>query len=207
MKTRLASLPLSAALLTLCAAGTHAASLTVHVTDAAGQPLADAAVYAEPASGQAVPKAARTGEIAQKGRKFIPLVTVIQVGTSVSFPNNDTVRHHVYSFSPAKVFDIKLYSGQPANPIVFDKPGTVILGCNIHDQMLAYIQVVPTPWFAKTDASGTAVIKDVPAGKYQLKAWHYGLPPTAPIPEQAVAVAGTDLNETFTLNAKAAPAN
>ena len=142
-----------------------------------------------------------------EGRKFIPLVSVIQVGTSVSIPNNDTVRHHVYSFSPAKVFDIKLYSGQPANPIVFDKPGTVILGCNIHDQMLAYIQVVPTPWFAKTDASGTAVIESIPAGKYQLKAWHYGLPPTAPIPEQAVTVSGADLNETFKLNAKATLAN
>lgn len=207
MKMHVASLPLSAVLLTLCAAGTHAATLTVHVTDAAGQPLADAAVYAEPASGQAVPKAARTGEIAQKGRKFIPLVSVIQVGTSVSFPNNDTVRHHVYSFSPAKVFDIKLYSGQPANPIVFDKPGTVILGCNIHDQMLAYIQVVPTPWFAKTDASGTAIIDGIPSGKYQLKAWHYGLPPTATIPEQAVTVSGADLNETFKLNTKATAAN
>ena len=203
MKTRLASLPLSAALLTLCAAGAHAASLTVHVTDAAGQPLADVAVYAEPASGQAVPKAARTGEIAQKGRKFIPLVTVIQVGTSVSFPNNDTVRHHVYSFSPAKVFDIKLYSGQPANPIVFDKPGTVVIGCNIHDQMLAYIHVVPTPYFAKTDADGNAKIDGIAAGKYKLKAWHFGMQPSAAIPEQQISVASTDFNATMTLNTKA----
>jgi plastocyanin len=190
-------------LLALHALGAHAASLTVTVSDAAGQPLADAAVYAEPASGQAVPKASKTGEIEQKGRKFIPLVSVVQAGTSVSFPNNDTVRHHVYSFSPAKVFDIKLYSGQPANPIVFDKPGTVVLGCNIHDQMLAYIHVVPTPWFAKTDATGKAVIEGIPPGKYQLKAWHYGLPPTAPIPEQATTVTGGDLSASFKLNAKA----
>ena len=104
------------------------------------------------------------------------------------------------------MFDIKLYSGQPANPIVFDKPGTVILGCNIHDQMLAYVHVVPTPWFAKTDAAGKAVIESVPAGKYQLKAWHYGLPATAAIPEQAVAISSADLSANFKLNAKAAQA-
>ena len=186
--------------------GAHAASLTVQVTDASGQPLADAAVYAEPAAGQAVSKAAKAGEIEQKGRKFIPLVSVVQVGTAVSFPNNDTVRHQVYSFSPAKVFDIKLYSGQPANPVVFDKPGTVVLGCNIHDQMLAYVHVVPTPWFAKTDASGKAVIEGVPAGKYTLKAWHYGLPASAPISEQAANLTGGDLSASFKLNAKASPA-
>ena len=83
-----------AATMLLPAMHAHAASVTVHVTDASGQPLADAAVYAEPVSGQA-PKNAKPGEIEQKGRKFLPLVSVVQAGTSVSFPNNDTVRHHV----------------------------------------------------------------------------------------------------------------
>lgn len=181
----------------------HASSVTVQVLDAAGQPLADAAVYAEPASGQSLPKSAKTVEIEQKGRKFLPPVTVIQVGTNISFPNNDTVRHHVYSLAPAKVFDLKLYSGKPENPVNFDKPGTVVIGCNIHDQMLAYIQVVPTPYFAKTDASGKARLEGLPSGKYRLKAWHFGLPAGAQIPEQPLELGGSDAAASFTLNSKA----
>src|SRR4051812_34890846 len=79
-----------------------AASITVQVADASGHPLPDAVVYAEPLSGQILPKRLTPAEIEQKGRKFLPLVTVVQTGANISFPNNDTVRHHVYSFSPAK---------------------------------------------------------------------------------------------------------
>lgn len=179
-----------------------ASSLSAHVTDAAGQPLADAVVYAEPLSGQAAPKQRRTVEIEQKGRKFIPLVTVIQTGTDVSFPNNDTVRHHVYSLSQAKVFELKLYSGTPGKPVTFDKPGTVVLGCNIHDTMVAYIQVVNTPWFAKTDAAGRARIDGLPAGKYQLKAWHFNLPAGAQPSEQPLTAAADDASALFKLNTK-----
>jgi plastocyanin len=192
--------------LALLASIACAAPLTVRVSDASGQPLADAAVYAEPASGQAVPKPVRAAEIEQKGKRFSPLVTVIQTGTEVSFPNNDTVRHHVYSFSPAKIFDIKLYSGVPGKPILFDKPGTVVIGCNIHDQMVAYIQVVSTHYFAKTDASGKATVEGLTPGKYSLKAWHFNLPAGAPIPEQALNFAGTETAATFKLNVKAGAA-
>jgi plastocyanin len=185
-----------------CSAAVQASSVTVQVLDASGHPLADAAVYAEPASGQAVPKAAKTVEIEQKGRKFLPPVTVIQVGTNISFPNNDTVRHHVYSLSPAKVFDLKLYSGKPQNPVNFDKPGTVVIGCNIHDQMIAYIQVVPTPYFAKTDAAGKARLEGLQAGKYRLKAWHFGLPAGAQTPEQVLDMSSGEASAAFTLNTK-----
>jgi plastocyanin len=180
----------------------HAASASVQVTDTGGQPLADAVVYAEPASGQAVPKPHGVIEIEQKGRKFIPLVTVVQTGTDISFPNNDTVRHHVYSLSPAKVFELKLYSGKPGNPVTFDKPGTVVLGCNIHDTMVAYIRVVDTPWFAKTDAAGRAKIDGLPAGKYQLKAWHYRLPAGAPVAEQTLTLTTEDGTASFKLGVK-----
>lgn len=179
-----------------------AASLSVRVTDTGGQGLADAVVYAEPASGAVSLKAPKTIEIEQKGRKFLPPVTVIQVGTNISFPNNDTVRHHVYSLSPAKVFDLKLYSGKPENPVQFDKAGTVVIGCNIHDQMVAYIHVVPTPYFAKTDASGNARLDGLPAGKYALKAWHFGLPVGATIPEQGIDMTNGDMSASITLNAK-----
>ncbi len=168
--------------------GADGASLAVQVKDGAGLPLADVVVYAE-ADG-AAPKPLRAGTIEQRGLKFVPLVSVVQTGSSVNFPNNDKVRHHIYSFSPAKKFDQKLYSGVAASPQVFDKAGTVVLGCNIHDKMLAYVKVVDTPYFAKTDANGAAVI-ELPAARYTLKAWHYRAVGGASA-EQAVAVKGGD---------------
>lgn len=143
----------------------------MHVDDANGKPLANAVVYLEADGGQALPKPQKAGEISQKGLKFVPLVTVIQTGSKIYFPNNDKVRHHIYSFSAPHKFDQKLYSGTTADPQTFDKPGTVVLGCNIHDKMIAYVRIVDTPYFGKTDATGEVTV-DAPAGKYILKAWH-----------------------------------
>ena len=154
----------------------HAATLSVSVTDATGKPLADAAVLLEPASGKAPVKPLPDVEISQAKRQFNPRVTLITVGTKVSFPNFDTVRHHVYSFSQAKTFELKLYAGVPAAPIAFDKPGLAVLGCNIHDRMAAWVVVADTPWFARTAADGTARIDGAPAGAYRLSTWHPGLP-------------------------------
>ncbi|HEV7855425.1 MAG TPA: methylamine utilization protein, partial [Herminiimonas sp.] len=88
-----------------------------------------------------------------------------------------------------KVFELKLYAGIPSAPVLFDKPGTVVLGCNIHDQMLAYIHIVPTPFFGKTDGTGKVRLEGLPTGVYRLKAWHFNLPTGAVIPEQALDVA------------------
>lgn len=186
----------------VCASSiSHAAgSASVQVFDGTQRPIPDAAVYAEPLSGQTGAKSGRRAEIEQRGRKFHPLVSVIQAGTEVSFPNNDTVRHHVYSFSPAKNFELKLYSGVPAAPVLFDKAGTVVLGCNIHDQMLAYIQVVNTPWLGKTDADGKVRLDNLPPGKYRLHAWHYRLPVAAAIPEKDITVASGEVDAVFNLN-------
>jgi plastocyanin len=163
----------SAPALAACAAlGCGAASFDVTVRDGAGAPLEDAVVYAVAKSGAVPPAATRTAEVAQKDRQFVPPVSVVQAGTSVRFPNRDPFRHHVYSFSPAKVFEIKLYVGTPADPVVFEKPGEVALGCNIHDSMVGYIYVVDTPYFAKTGKDGRARV-DVPAGDYDLKVWHF----------------------------------
>jgi plastocyanin len=150
-----------------------AASLQVQVRDGNGHAVFDAVVYAEPETPAAPAKPVAGIEIEQKERKFLPLVTVIQSGSQISFPNNDSVRHHIYSFSSAKKFEQKLYNGTAAAPVVFDKAGTVVLGCNIHDRMLAYIQVVDTPYFGKTDASGKVTLDRLPAGKYSVKVWHY----------------------------------
>ena len=179
-----------------------AASVSVDVADANGAPLADAVVYAEPASGQTAPKFTRMAEIEQRKRRFNPLVTVVQAGTEVSFPNNDTVKHHVYSFSPAKVFDLPLYSGTSASPQLFDKAGTVVLGCNIHDQMIAYVEVVDTPFFGKTDAAGKVRLDGLPPGKYRLKAWHYNLPISVPFVEQGLTMIGGDGLAQFKLELK-----
>ncbi|MBB2484752.1 methylamine utilization protein [Mitsuaria sp. WAJ17] len=134
-----------------------------------GQPLADAVVAVE-IKGPARSSNGRA-EMAQRDRQFQPHVLVVQAGTAVHFPNFDTVRHHVYSFSPIKAFDIKLYSGTPSEPIVFDKPGIAALGCNIHDRMGAFIVVVETPVFGKTNARGELSL-DLPPGEHALKLWH-----------------------------------
>lgn len=161
-------------LLALAAGSSQALPWTVQVRNAAGQPLADAVVAVELRGRPAKAATGTRAEVAQRERQFQPAVLVVQTGTAVYFPNFDTVRHHVYSFSPIKPFDIKLYSGTPAEPVVFDKPGVAALGCNIHDQMSAYIVVVDTPLFARTDAAGLARF-DLPAGEHQIKAWHPSL--------------------------------
>jgi plastocyanin len=165
----------------------QAADISVQVNSVAGKGVEDAVVYLVPLNKSALPLAG-DASIAQLNKTFIPRVTVIQTGSRVSFPNKDKVRHHVYSFSPAKAFELKLYANVPAAPVVFDKPGTVVLGCNIHDNMLAFIHVVDTPYFAKTDASGQAKLSNFPGGQYQLKVWHAALKKENGVVEQTVTV-------------------
>ena len=171
-------LPALATALALAAAcgGVQAASVGVFVGDPAGKPLLDAVVMLEPATGRLPVKPLAGVQVAQVNRQFAPQVSVVTVGTPVAFPNHDTVRHHVYSFSPAKTFELKLYAGVPNAPVVFDKPGVAVLGCNIHDQMVAWVVVVDTPLYARSAATGRAQIADVPPGNYRLRVWHSGLP-------------------------------
>lgn len=180
----------------------YAANLSVVVTDSAASPLDNVVVYAEPLFGEIKLKVVRPAEIAQVNRQFVPLVTVVQTGSEISFPNNDSVRHHVYSFSPAKNFDQPLYAGKAAKPQLFDKTGTVVLGCNIHDKMIAYVQVVNTPYFAKTEASGKVKLEGLIAGKYALKVWYYRLPTPDQVVTQAVTVGEGDTEASFKLNIK-----
>jgi plastocyanin len=156
----------------LCTAS-PAATLKVAVADLQGRPLAEAVVYAIPATGSSPPPAGvPRAVIDQVNKTFVPLVSVIRTGTEVRFPNSDNIRHSIYSFSPAKTFTAKLYSGKEAAPVIFDKPGLVVLGCNIHDQMVAWVVVVDTPHFAKTGADGAAELKELPAGDYQVRTWY-----------------------------------
>jgi plastocyanin len=150
-----------------------AATLDARVSTPSGKPLPDAAVVLEPLGAPASSsKSHPHALIEQRGAEFAPWVTVVQLGTAVDFPNNDTVRHHVYSFSQPKRFEIKLYAGKPGQPITFDKPGEVVIGCNIHDWMEAYVLVVESPYFGKTGADGQVRIANLPAGRYRLQLWH-----------------------------------
>ena len=163
---------LIAALLASSAAA-QTAEIAARVVDENGRPVADAVVVAAPSDGSLRPPSRpREGVVDQVNKEFTPKVTAIVVGTSVSFPNNDNVRHQVYSFSPAKRFELPLYAGVPAQPVVFDKPGVVVLGCNIHDWMVGYVYVSESPYFAKTDKDGKALIAELPPREYVVRVWH-----------------------------------
>ncbi len=167
-----------------------AAAVGVQVLDTAGKPLAGAVVFLESSGARAAVRPMGVVEVAQAGRQFVPAVTVVTVGSAVTFPNRDTVRHHVYSFSAVKKFEIKLYVGTPTAPVVFDQPGIAVLGCNIHDTMTAWIVVVDTPWHGLTGADGRVAWAQVPAGSYRLRTWHPGLAVGAPAADQAWRVDG-----------------
>lgn len=180
----------------LCA---HAATVDVAVTDRAAHPVAGAVVMLEPVAGR-MPVAPMSGvQIAQVQRRFDPQVTVVSVGTPVTFPNFDTVRHHVYSFSPAKTFELKLYAGVPNTPVVFDKPGIAVLGCNIHDQMAAWVVIVDTPLHARSAANGQARVEGVPPGSYRLRVWHPRLAAGEPL-QVPLSVGTADVAQSVTLN-------
>ena len=148
-----------------------AAPVNVTVLDASGVALADAVVSVEVSGAKPSAPAGTQAEMGQRNRSFVPSLLVVQTGTAVQFPNFDTVRHHIYSFSAAKPFEIKLYAGTPAAPIVFDKAGTAVLGCNIHDRMTGFIHVVNTPHFAVTAKNGVATL-DLPPGDHTVQVWH-----------------------------------
>ncbi|MFM2289991.1 MAG: hypothetical protein RL684_3134 [Pseudomonadota bacterium] len=154
----------------------QAGELDVRVTDARGAPLAGAVVVAEPVGGVAPLAGTPHAEIDQVDRAFMPHVSVLRAGTAVQFPNHDNIRHQVYSYSKAKHFTLRLYAGRPANPVVFDKPGVVALGCNIHDSMLGWVLVVDTPWSARSDGDGTVRLAGLPPGHYRVRAWAEPMP-------------------------------
>lgn len=147
-----------------------AAPQTFTVVDESGQALAGAAVSVA-VKGAPATTSGKTVDMAQRDKQFAPRLVVIQTGTAVNFPNFDTVRHHVYSFSHTKSFEIKLYTGRPSAPVTFDKPGTATLGCNIHDNMLGHIHVVDTPYFGVTNGQGKVDI-DIPEGDHRVRVWH-----------------------------------
>jgi plastocyanin len=197
--------PLTGLALVLLCGPAQAAPVEVTVQGSNGRPVAEAVVFLESAAARAGSKPLQGVEIEQRDRRFTQPVSVVTVGSSVAFPNRDKVRHHVYSFSPTKTFELKLYAGTPANPVVFDKPGIAVLGCNIHDTMAAWVVVVETPFHGLTTAEGRLRLADVPPGPYRLRSWHADLPVGAPALDQALVVGPQGAAATVTLPVPGAP--
>ena len=195
-----------AAMLALLAPGpalTDSAGVEGVVKDERGKPVIDAVVSLT-ASGTATPPPRAAGAVMdQQNKEFVPLVLPVTVGTPVTFPNRDNIRHHVYSFSSPKKFELPLYSGTPAAPVVFDKPGSVVLGCNIHDWMVGHVYVLSTPYFAKTGEDGRARVADVAPGTYVARVWHPRLKADTDKTATPVTVsAGEPARITFTVDLK-----
>jgi len=190
-----ASLGLAAMLFATLAPAAWAGDVAFKVVDARNRPVADAVVTAYPAGFKADQiRFPWPQEMDQHNLQFDPFVLIVPVGANVSFPNRDAVRHHVYSFSPAKVFELKLYGKDDTRSVRFDKAGVVALGCNIHDGMVSFIKVVDTPFAAKTDDKGQAQLKNLPAGEAQVRIWHPYL-----------KAAGNEIVRTVAVSASGAP--
>ena len=184
-------LVIAALLGSLPAAAVRAAgTVQVHCVDTKNQPVADAVAWLTPLDVTPVlAPPAKPLVIEQQDQEFRPYVTPVVVGTRISFPNHDTVQHHVYSVSKPKPFEIPLYRGESKEAVLFDHPGIVTIGCNIHDWMIAYVLVLATPYYAKSADAGIAVISSLPPGHYRLEVWH---PRLAAEVTRAVTVAETD---------------
>lgn len=153
------------------ASAAMAAGIQVTVVDQEGNAVNDAVVYIKTVNGEKPMVEPLEREVDQIEESFVPHVRAITVGSAVHFPNSDDIRHHVYSFSDAKTFELPLYIGTPAEPVIFDRPGLVSLGCNIHDHMLAYVLVLESSYFAEV-REGAAAITDFPGGSLEVALWH-----------------------------------
>jgi plastocyanin len=159
--------------LLLVASPALSSGLTVEIRTRTGSPVANAVVTLYPGGRPAPLPAARPAfQIAQRDLTFSPFVLVVPVGSQVSFPNFDNVRHHVYSFSPVRRFELRLYARQQSRSVLFDRAGIVPIGCNIHDGMIAFIHVADTGLAVRTDGLGRAMFADVPPGALVARVWH-----------------------------------
>lgn len=177
----------------------RAGDVVARVADTTGVPVADAVVSLTPIEAAQGPVPIPTGrvEVIQIGEEYRPYVTPVVVGTEVHFPNRDAVQHHLYSLSKAKPFEKPLYDSGASESVLFDRPGVVTLGCNIHDWMVAYVVVLETPHFAKTSADGSATLTGLATGRYRLETWHPRA--TAPLVREVAVTASGETAEAVVL--------
>lgn len=180
-----------------------AASFVVAVQTSNGRPLAGAVVTVHSLTGNDHPGAPVNAVMDQVNRTFVPDLLIIPVGSTIAFPNSDSVSHQIYSFSPARRLQLPLYRGKPYLPVNFEQAGLVTLGCNIHDSMLAYVLVTDAPYFGRTDAAGSWSV-DLTRGTYRVTVW---MPRMQESSESTVTVEGdrSDLTVRLTKALKPAP--
>lgn len=186
------------------AAPLAAAPFSVRVVDPAGHPVRDAVVALYPAGAAArLPRPGGRYVVSQQNLQFHPFLTIVPVGADVSFPNLDNTKHHVYSFSPAKRFELKLFARNQSRSVHFDKPGVVAVGCNIHDQMSAFIVVTDSAWTSRTNAQGVVTFADAPSAPGRLTLWHPYL--RAPGGTMQQAVGAGQRSASFTVRLRPPP--
>ncbi len=134
-----------------------------------GKPARDAVLFLE---GAPKSKPLQGAKVDQTNMRFVPHVSVVTVGTTVRFPNDDTVMHNIFAHYDAKRFDLGMYARGTSKSVAFPKAGLVALLCNVHPEMSAYIYVVDTPYFGVSDSKGRFRIDNVEPGRYTVKAWH-----------------------------------
>ena len=194
-----ASLSVIILLLTSCSFSLQAAQVSIYIADNQGKPLTNIVALLRSTDRSTAAKTEPAVAIMdQINREFVPHTLVVQQGTKVDFPNSDNVQHHVYSFSPAKTFELKLYSELEVEPQLFNTPGVVELGCNVHDWMLGYIYVADTPYFAQSSREGTATIT-VPDGDYTMSIWHPRLAESDTARVSNLTVGNDDITVSFSL--------
>jgi plastocyanin len=186
------------ALALFCAHPAVATQVTVSVKTAAGAAATDTLVIFDPA-GVMPPAGHASASIDQVHKTFVPHVSIVRTGTAVTLPNSDNIRHQVYSFSDAKKFNLKLYANASKQQVVFDKPGLVVLGCNIHDTMIGFLGVVDTPYFSKVSDEG-GISLDLPAGRYRMRIWNPALAAAVPARDIDIGAAPLALSVVVALN-------
>tara|TARA_R110002020_G_scaffold465549_1_gene687048 strand:+ start:1045 stop:1746 length:702 start_codon:yes stop_codon:yes gene_type:complete len=188
--------------ITLLVPNANAAQIAISSAD--GQPLENAVVEIYYAS--AAGNSPQEENIYQRDAAFHPKVLTVPTGSHVAFPNQDTTRHHVYSFSPAKTFDLNLYLKETPPPVHFDQPGIVVLGCNIHDHMQAFIVVSDAPYTATTGAEGVLTLPSLPSGEHRVRVWHPQLDDSQQVWWEGVITDSDQLDISLELNALPPPA-
>lgn len=184
----------------LSATVAHAGGLSVRVVDASGKAVAEAVVTLRPQ--REAPPPARVGSgyrVAQQNIAFNPHISIVPVNATVAFPNLDPFKHHVYSFSPTKRFELKLFARNEMRSVTMDRAGIVAVGCNIHDSMSAYIYVTDTVWSSLSSASGQAFFRDTPARAFTLSVWHPLLRAPGNVVSTAMTGAAQDQSRVITI--------
>jgi plastocyanin len=174
-----------------------AASLTAEFVDAKGNPLPDAVLTLRGATPP--PAVSLKADMDQRDVQFAPHVLAVRTGTEISFPNSDHIRHQVYSFSTPKRFELRLYGGTPSDPVLFDKSGVVVLGCNVHDNMIGYVYVTDDGWFGVSNDKGSLSLDQVPAGHYAVTLWHPEAPDMLPVSGGDIDIPAGGLKQRFSI--------